>query len=36
MRLNMRSSQPDEVPDAPVKLRRPAASQVNNTVGGNQ
>ncbi len=28
--------QPDEVPDAPVKLRRPAASQVNNTVGGNQ
>lgn len=28
--------QPDEVPDAPVKLRRPAASQVNNTVGGSQ
>ena len=28
--------QPDEVPDAPVKLRRPAASQVNNTAGGRR
>lgn len=28
--------QPDEVPDAPVKLRRPAASQDSNTVGGHR
>lgn len=30
------SVQPDEVPDAPVKLRRPAASQDHNTAGGRR